>query len=316
MDPEQIVTPPADDDFSAAFSKFSEPEPKTAEEPKVESPPAAEGGEGGQEPAAVTGDDPPPGGDPGADGGDPAPAAEPVKAEPTPAEPAAETPPAVPEPKREAPTADDILDRLEKIVTKPEPAAQPKVEQPAAEEAPLYSPEELSAIQEYEKEWPEVARAERLRRRQENVELVQFVFTEVAKQFLPIKEMTEALATRTHAQDIEAKIGAYDDGLRDQVEAWIAKQPDYLQSAYTQVIDTGTSEQVSDLVARFRTETGSATPATKPTAKKGGNELSEPTKQAVAALEPVETKRTVIEQADDPNDFNKAFEKFKDMFKD
>jgi 2',3'-cyclic-nucleotide 2'-phosphodiesterase (5'-nucleotidase family) len=143
------------------------------------------------------------------------------------------------------------------------------------------------------------------------------VFAEIAKVVSPIKEITDTLAQRTHYQDIEQKIGQYDDSLRDQVESWMKTQPDYLQSAYQQVIDQGTSEQVADLVARFRKETGQApqsAAAPKPAGAKGGTELSAPAKQAAAALEPVETKRTVIEQSDDPNDFDKAFSRFADQF--
>jgi hypothetical protein len=149
-----------------------------------------------------------------------------------------------------------------------------------------------------------------LRRRAENAALVEFVFTEIAKTIIPLKEMTETMAARTHVNDLETKIGKYDDSLRDQVETWIGTQADYLQAAYKQVIDAGTSDQVADLITRFRKETGSVTPIPQPSGGKGGTELSTPAKQAAEALAPVETKRTVIEQQDDPNDFKAAFAKF------
>jgi hypothetical protein len=97
---------------------------------------------------------------------------------------------------------------------------------------------------------------------------VQFIFGEIGKVLNPLRETTEALATRTHYTDIEQKIGSYDDSLRDQVETWIGSQPDYLQSAYNDVINRGTSEQVVDLVARFRKETGQVAP--QPTKAAGG----------------------------------------------
>jgi hypothetical protein len=149
-----------------------------------------------------------------------------------------------------------------------------------------------------------------LRRRAENAALVEFIFTEIAKTVVPLKEMTMTIATRTHASDLEQKIGKYDDSLRDQVETWIGTQPDYLQGPYKQVIDEGTSDQVANLIERFRKETGSVTPIQPTPGAKGGNELSTPAKQAAEALAPVETKRTVIEQQDDPNDFKAAFAKF------
>jgi hypothetical protein len=165
--------------------------------------PAADAGT----PAAVEGGDAVPGSEPVADTGaaapEAAPAASPVK----------------------APSADDILSRLDQLVTKaaPAPAAQPAVT-PAAEAAvdtPLYNEDEQKFLADYEKDWSDVARGEALRRRAENAALVEFVFTEVAKAIIPLKEMTEAMAARTHVTDLETKIGKYDDSLRDQVETWI-----------------------------------------------------------------------------------------------
>jgi hypothetical protein len=302
--PAPAPQPNADDDFAAAFASFAQPEPAA---PAATDPP---------EPAPVATDPPepapvvdPPIVEPPAAAEPPAaePPAEPpaaVAPEPTPAEPVA-----VVEPPKPAPTADDILNRLDQIVSKtPAPAAEPAPAPAAAEEAPpLYSDEEQQFLAGYEKDWSDVTKGEALRRRAENAALVQFIFSEVGKVLNPLRETTEVLAQRTHYTDIEQKIGQYDDSLRDQVEAWIATQPDYLQTAYNDVINKGTSGQVVDLVARFRKETGQAP---QPAETKGVTELSGATKQAVAALAPVDTKRTVIEQKDDPNDFEGAFSRF------
>jgi hypothetical protein len=208
------------------------------------------------------------------------------------------------------------LSRLDKIVTKAEPAEAPKPAEVAEApvDKPLYTDDEQKFLADYEKDWSDVSRGEALRRRAENAALVEFVFSEIAKVVMPLKETTETLAARTHITDLEGKIGKYDDGLRDQVETWINTQPDYLQSAYKQVIDEGTSNQVADLIVRFRKETGSVTPAAEAPGAKGGTELSTPAKQAAASMAPVETKRTVIEQQDDPNDFKGSFAKFSKMF--
>jgi hypothetical protein len=291
----------ADDDFAAAFATFAQPDATPPADPPVAAdPPAAD------PPAA----DPPVAADPPA--ADPPAADPPVAADPPADDPPVAADPPAPEPAK--PTADDILSRLDAIVSKtpaPEPA-KPAAPAVADEPPPLYSDEEQQFLQGYEKDWGDVTKGEALRRRAENAQLVQFIFSELGKVINPLRETTEALATRTHYTDIEQKIGSYDDSLRDQVEQWIGSQPDYLQSAYNEVINKGTSEQVVDLVARFRKETGQAP---QPTAATGGNELSDPTKKAVASLAPVETKRTVIEHKDDPNDFAGAFDRYAEAMK-
>jgi hypothetical protein len=298
--PAPTPTPTADDDFAAAFEQFAQPsaDPPVAADPPAADPPAAD-------PPAV---DPLVAADP--------PAADPPVETPVATDPPAADPPVAVESPAPAPTADDILNRLDKIVSKtaaPEPAPAPAPAPAAEETPPLYSDEEQQFLQGYEKDWSDVTRGEALRRRAENAALVQFIFGEIGKVLTPLRETTETLANRTHYTDIEQKIGSYDDSLRDQMESWITTQPGYLQNAYREVIDRGTSDQVVDLVARFRKETGTAPqPAATVT---GGNELSDTTKKAVASLAPVETKRSVVEHKDDPNDFEGAFSRFAEALK-
>jgi len=201
------------------------------------------------------------------------------------------------------------LARLAELVKQPPApkAAEPEV-QPAPEpEADIYSADEKTLLAEYEKDWPDVAKAEALRRRGEYRDLVNHVFREVAKELGPLSQTLKTLAERTHLNDLHEKVEDYDD-VRDKVIDWVNNQPTYLQNAYKHVIQHGTPDEVADLVTRYKKETAPDTPTTP--AQKTEAELPTTTKQAVAALAPVSSKRSTIVQADDPNDFEGAFAAF------
>lgn len=253
-------------------------------------------------------------------------AAEPASAEPAPAEPAPsdeaagdETPaepPKAAEPTPPAPPAkeegtEEVLQRLAKLVkeTPQEPEPQPAAQQ--SEPPPLYSKEDQEFLQNYEKEWPDVARAESLRRKAEYRELVTYVFNEVAKNITPIVETVQALSQRTHLSDLHSVVEDYDT-VRDQVIDWVGKQPAYLQVAYNHVIQNGTAEEVADLIGRYKREVAPASPPTgnaSAPAKKTDTELPSATKQAAAALAPVSSKRSAVPQGE-PSTFEDAFEAF------
>lgn len=312
----------AHDDFEAAFAGFAKDVDTGKPVENAEAP--AEGGDNGQgdnnaaatdssggaaavDAPAVAGSD---GVDPAAapeavgEGGD-APAADPAVTE---AEPAADASDA---------EAEDILKRLADLVKDKPAEGEPVAEAaPAADETPLFSADEQAVLEAYEKDWSDVSRAEALKRRAFAKDVIEYVFSQIAPEIKSVKELTEALANRAHYADLTAKIGEVDDTLRTQMDGWVAKQPAYLQSAYKQVLTTGTVDEVADLVERFKKDTGVAAPAAKPKTSKGGPELSSEAKQAAEAMAPVSSKRSVIEQQDDPNDFGAAFAKFSEMFKE
>ena len=176
---------------------------------------------------------------------------------------------------------------------------------PAADEPELYTQEEQTFLSEYEKDWPDVAKAEGLRRRAEYRDLVNHVFSEVAKELGPIAQTMRTLAERAQLTDLRDAVEDYDD-VRDKVVDWVNNQPSYLQNAYKHVIQHGTPDEVADLVARYKKEAAPVTPPVTP--KKAESELPTTTKQAVAALAPVSSKRSTVIVADDPNDFEGAFE--------
>lgn len=282
MQLETQVTPPAEDEFSKAFEELVAPGEKkeeTASEPEPAPEPALE-----PEPAPEP---------------EPEPAPEPEAAAPEPA------PAPAPQPATEN---DEILERLAALVKE----EKPKTPEPRAEEKPqveedIYSNDEKTILEEYEKEWGDVSRAEALKRRSEYRQLMDHTFKEIATVLGPLQQMVQALAERQHLGDLETAVPDYSDDLRGNVLSWVDSQPEYLQSAYKQVIDSGTASQVADLINRFRKETGAAQPAPQAPAGKKEPELSEAVKQAAAGLAPVSSKRSVVPQEEDKSNYDDSW---------
>lgn len=272
VDPAPAPEPAPADPFADAFAKFGLDEPAPVEPAPVE-------------PAPV----------------------EPAPVEPEP-EPAPEPAPVEPAPKAVDPDQEDMLKRLARLV-KEEPAAPAPQQQ--QQEAPLFSEEEVKVLQDYEKDWPDVARAEALRRKAEYRQLVGYVFQEVSKVYQPYMEMVSQLADHAQVSQLKEAVPDYND-VRGQVVDWVNKQPTYLQVAYNHVINNGTADEVTDLINRFKAATGQvATPAAAaPVAKKPATELPPVAKQAAAALAPVSSKRTVVPASNELSNFDDAFAAF------
>jgi hypothetical protein len=204
---------------------------------------------------------------------------------------------------------DELLDRFARIVKEKEPpAAETHQVPPDQQQQSYYNDEEVKFLQEFEKEWPDIARADALKRRAEYRDVVGYVFQEVAKEFMPIMDMVRTLSERTHLNDLHATVNDYDD-VRDKVIDWVGKQPAYLQAAYNHVIKQGTVDEVADLIDRYRQASGASTRAA-PATKRSETELPTATKQAAAALAPVSSKRSAVIAGQDPNDFESAFSSF------
>jgi hypothetical protein len=303
-------------DFEAAFAEFSSPEKaedKPAEAAPAEAAAEEKPAEGEQEPDAEMA-----AAEAAADAAAPVEEAKPAEAAPAEeaksaeaaaeAAPVEEAKPAEAAPVAAAPDADAILDGLRKLVGDAKPAEAAPAGEQKAEEKPVYTQDEQEFLTTYEKEWEDVSRGEALKRRAEYQQLLGYVFDQVANYMKPFQEMTETIAERTHRQDIESNVTDYSDKLRDDVISWVKTQPAYLQNAYSQVITEGTVDEVKDLVDRYRTATGQGAPAPKPASR--DNELSEPAKQAAAALAPVESKRAGVQQPSDPSNFDDAWKQF------
>lgn len=197
---------------------------------------------------------------------------------------------------------------MNQLLKEPAPAAEAPAAEAPAETPELYSQEEKQFLENYDKDWTDVARGEALKRRAEYGELVSFVFQEVAKQLSPMLQTLETLAVRTHLTDLETRVGDY-DAVRDKVIAWVDEQPSYLQAAYKQVISSGTVDEVADLVERYRAATGDAV-QTAPQSRPVPAELPNDAKQAAQELAPLSTKRSTVPQDDAGDDFDSAFRKW------
>jgi hypothetical protein len=283
------------DNFDAAFARLSELD---NEPPAVVDQPAA------VEPDAPVVDTP---------------------AEVTPDAPAAEAPaqaeitedtPDAPAAAQDQSADDDLIGRLAELVKNapakaPEPAPK-QAEAPVTEEPPIYTPDEEKFIADYEKDWPDVARAEQLRRKGEYATLVKHVFAEVGKHIFPLMDTVRSLAENTQYAELTTAVPDY-DVVREDVISWVEKEPAYLRNAYEHVIRQGTVAEVADLITRYKQANGLTAPAATttpaPTTTKK-TELPQATKQAAASLAPVSSKRSAIVQGRDPNDFDGAFEDF------
>ena len=245
-------------------------------------------------------------------GGDP-----PTPAAETPAEtpvegldltPPVEEPTPEPEPAPPGPSNDELLARFAQIVREqpaPQPAPQPQVQQPAP--PPLFTEAEIKELEAYEKDWPDVAKAEALRRRAEYSQLIGYVFEQVAQRLRPLEQMTMGGAERSHLNDLYTLIPDYDQ-VRDPVLAWVDQQPAYLKNAYMQVAQQGTPAEVADLVGRYKQATGAQVPAA-PAAPAAPPAPAPQVRKAAANLAPVQSARSGVTDSQ-PEDFDGAFAVF------
>lgn len=211
------------------------------------------------------------------------------------------------------------------------PAPAPAAAAPAPAEQPLYSEAEQAVIDAYKSEWSDVAAGEALIRRQENKQLLEFVFSQIKPHIDALYAQSGVAHERTQYQMLHDMVPDYDD-IREPTLAWIAAQPAYLKDAYMKVANEGTPEQVADIISRFRKETGwvkAAPPASAPStaapaapavtttaaapaatpapAAAPAAAVSPAVAAAAAALKPVGAVRSSTTTAADPNDFDGAF---------
>jgi hypothetical protein len=285
----------ADAAFDAAFAE------NAAETPPTETPPA-------ETPPAET----PPAETPPAE----APPAETPPAETPPAEtPPAETPPA-PEPKPEAKglNAEDVLSRLAELV---KPGEAPPAGAAAEETTTVYTPDELATLEEYHKNWGDVAKGEALMRKAEYADMFKFIFTEVAGYVAPLFDAQKAIGNTLHTSELKELVPDYSPDLETAVGQWVETLPPYLQEPFKGVMKSGTSEEVADLIGRYRTATGTQAPPAAPAAAAPAvppppakTELSSAAKQAADALAPVSGDRSAVPQGEDTQDFDTAFSRY------
>lgn len=215
-----------------------------------------------------------------------------------------------------APEDAELLKNFASVLRKAAEAPQQQAPKPAQQEAPpeIYSDDEKRLLEDYEKDWPDIAKAEELRRKGEYRELVGFVFQTMGKHIAALNEQVANLAQRAHYGDLTSVVGPEYDDLVDKVTSWVDTQPTYLQAAYKNVVESGTPDEVKDLIDRYKRETGyqapSANPAPTQTPEPKKTVLSSAAKQAAASLAPVASKRSAVSSSYDDLDFSSAFDQF------
>jgi hypothetical protein len=292
------ITPPDDTAFADAFAAASAADTPPALVPPVETPPV-------EPPAAAPPVEAAPAEAPPVEPPAAAPAAEVPPVEPPAAAPPVEAPPAA--------SADDIVKGLADLL-KQQPAAAPAQEPvPAPVPArPIYTTDETRILDDYEKNWPDVAAAESLKRRAEYHDLLKYMFTEVSQYVSPLMEQMRAMGNAVHTGELRQLVPEYSEAVEADVNGWINTQPSYLQTGMKQVMQTGTTEEVADLIGRYRSATGPA-PAAVPAAvppSSSKTELSSAAKQAAESLAPVSSDRSQVPAGQDPMDFTSAFARY------
>jgi hypothetical protein len=290
VDDESKLLTPVDDVFAAAFDQLTEETPKAPAEP--DPAPAVK----------AQGDD------------QIAPPAEPVE---PPVEPSA-TPVAAAAAEPDAQVSKgpqiDAAELARQIVE----ASRPKepVQAPVDNTPALFSAEELAIIDQYQKDFPDIAKAEAMVRRAEYRNVVSYVFQEITKELRPLVETVQLLSSRVHLGDIQRAVPDY-AVTRDQAVAWVEKQPGFLQPGYKRVIEQGTADEVAELISLYKAANPSppAQAQTTPAAPTRGvppkapvRQLDTAAKAALAALTPVATKRTNAAVTVSADDFEGAFE--------
>jgi hypothetical protein len=205
---------------------------------------------------------------------------------------------------------EDFLTRFAEIMKKDRDVPEPQPQYQQAPPQSPFSPDEVQLLNQYDQDFPDISRAEAVRRREEYKVVVGHVFSELGKALQARDAQIQMLLERQHMADLHQVEPDYSSDLREKVISWVGKQPAYLQMAYNHVIQQGTPDEVKDLISRFKQASGGV-PAAKAatTASKPATELPEAAKQAADALAPVGSKRSATVTGT-PATFDDAFSLF------
>jgi hypothetical protein len=204
------------------------------------------------------------------------------------------------------------VEALKSPKTPPEPQKQAETPQKQAETAQQqgykFSDDETSTVKQYEEDWPEIAKAEAIRRRADMYNAVAYVFAEINKAYGPLLERAaqtaEIVDDQTVLSELRARHPDY-DAVYDKVVAWTDTLPVAFKRAAKQVVQAGTVDEVTDLISTYKQAVGKVeTP--KPA---DATNLSDAAKKAAKALSVVSSKRSAVTAEDDPNDFEGAWKR-------
>lgn len=209
---------------------------------------------------------------------------------------------------------------LEARITQQAPAPAPA---PAAPPEPqsIYTADEQAELKSLQEDWPDICKLFSLMGRQLQVDTLNYAFSEVGKVIAPLQESVHTSSISDHMAAIYEGHEDYDEVYQPAME-WVDKQPNFLKTAYQNVIKQGTAEDVVQMIQRFKDETGWKSPAANggaaagkpPTAPAAGTTpaqttgLSDAAKKAAKAMGAVGTKRGAQAGAQDPADFDGAWD--------
>jgi hypothetical protein len=205
--------------------------------------------------------------------------------------------------------------QIEAMKTAPA-AAEPKATE--AKEIPIYSTAEAAELETLQKDWPELKRLFELMSRQVEVNMVNYTFAEMGKILTPLQQSVGVLTGNDHVGAIYSAHPDYDQAY-DPCMEWIGKQPAFLKGTYERIVKDGTSQEVAEMMQKFKDETkwtaqAAATTVTPAAAAakvapktQVKAELSDAAKKAAQAIGVVGAKRGGAVAVQDPLDYEGAW---------
>lgn len=274
--------------YELAFNEFEE-EPK-AKEPEAETPPAEE----------------PPEVEPKAE--EPPPEEEPPEAPPE------EAPPEAPKAKTEEEIRAELAAEAKAKEEQEQADEQARKDQEEREAAAKPDSDESALLEEVGKDFPDVSKALDIQKRILTAEFnntLDAKLKEFKKELAPALAATQTVVQNSHTTAITDK---HKDAFEiiPQVEEWIAKQPQFLQAAYNETLDSGTAENVVALLDTFKAatappETGGETAEEKTAREAKEAQEAEAKRKKLESQEGIRTKQSARTAGVDENDFEGAF---------
>lgn len=179
------------------------------------------------------------------------------------------------------------------------------------------SDEDKAIVEEYEKEWSEVSRAEQIKRQAELQHVQDVVYSNVRSALAPIVEQLQQSKVEAHFNSIRSRVPEFDE-IREPVQEWVKEQPEFVRPAFEQVLKQGSADQVVELLNAYKQATGKTGAAPQVPASSASKGQQQPAarpkrpapsgaaKRAMAAAP--SQKRTNPPAQTDPNDFASAFD--------
>lgn len=202
------------------------------------------------------------------------------------------------------------IDRLENLLAQgkdDEPEQERERELADQPDQSVYTEDEQAKVDEFKAEWPDVAEGIELLMKDYRQKIMQEMSQQIEPMVSPAVQFAQQTQADQHVQQLEAAHPDYATIYNDIV-GWVDGQPEYLKNAYTQVAQNGSTQEVIDLISRFKAETGKAQPEKpQPKAEKRDRTLPDEAKKAAASLGVVNSQRSAQAKAEDPNDFEGAW---------